>query len=374
MGPMVSGAPAGRWNNARVSNQPRVILVIADSSRTGGPEHVLTLATELRRAAWPVLVVCPEGQLRDRCREASIPSRAVPMSGASLPLAAIRFRHLARRWQPDLIHSHGLRAGVIVSRAGVGARWVHTHHLDGWFAASRLRIAAHRRALQLVGRGADLQIAVSTAVADFVTGEVGVPATKVRTVPNGIYPLQAKARLGPSGATVGTLARLTQTKGIDLAVMALATPAGRELSLRVGGAGPELSNLIDLATSMDVAGRIHFVGEVQDRQQFFDSCDVVWVPSRAEPFGLVACEAMSAGVPVVASRVGGLPEILDPPYAGACVAPANPGALASVTGAILADPERYQRLSAAGVERIREHFEATRMVAETSDVYREALA
>jgi glycosyltransferase involved in cell wall biosynthesis len=296
------------------------------------------------------------------------------MSGTSLPLAAIRFRHLVRRWHPDLVHSHGLRAGMIVSRAGVGARWVHTHHLDGWFTVSRLRIAAHRRELQLVGRRADLQIAVSTAVADFVTGEVGIPETKVRTVPNGIYPLRAKVRLGPSAATVGTLARLTQTKGIDLAVLALATPQGRELSLRVGGEGPELSNLIDLAASLEVAGRIHFVGEVQNRQQFFDSCDVVWVPSRAEPFGLVACEAMSAGVPVVASRVGGLPEILDPPNAGACVAPANPGALASVTTAILADAERYQRLSVAGVERVLKHFDATQMGARTSDVYREALA
>jgi glycosyltransferase involved in cell wall biosynthesis len=296
------------------------------------------------------------------------------MSGTSLPLAAVRLRHLVRRWQPDLVHSHGLRAAMIVSRAGSGPRWVHTHHLDGWFTASRLRIAAHRREMQLVGRRTDLQIAVSTAVADFVTGEVGVPANKVRIVPNGIYPLRVKARRGPSGATVGTLARLTQTKGIDLAVMALATTPGRGLSLRIGGTGPELGNLIDLAASLEVADRIHFVGEVQDRQQFFDSCDVVWVPSRAEPFGLVACEAMSAGVPVVASRVGGLPEILDPPNAGACVAPANPSALASVTTAILADAERYQRLSAAGVERVLQHFEATRMGVHTSEVYREALA
>jgi len=335
---------------------------------------VLTLATGLRDAGWPVLVICPPGPLQGRCRDAAIPSWAVPMGGADLALASIRVRHLVRRWQPQLVHSHGLRAGTAVSRAGLAARWVHTHHLDGWFTSSRLRMEAHRRELRRLGRRTDLQIAVSTAVADFVTAEVGVAALKVRTVPNGINPLRARLRQRPSGSTVGTLARLTDTKGIDLAVMALATPAGHGLSLRVGGVGPELGNLIDLAAAMQVEGRVHFVGEVEDRQRFFDACDVVWVPSRAEPFGLVACEAMSAGVPVVASRVGGLPEILDPPNAGACVAPANPAALASVTTAILSDSERYRRLSAAGPERVMKQFSAAVMVARTGDIYREALA
>ena len=349
------------------------MLVIADSSRTGGPEHVITLARQLLAASWLPLVVCPEGPLLKRCSQAGIASVALGMSGSQLAAAPIRLRQVARRFDADLVHSHALRAGMVVRRARMGSPWVHTHHLDGWFTASRLRIRVHRRELRHLAARADRQIVVSASVLEFLRTDVGLDPAPLRLVANGIDQLRPRLRPRPSGTRVGILARLTHAKGVDLAVMALAAPAGRGLSLQVGGTGPELPSLIDLAASLGVADRVHFLGEVVDRQQFFDGCDAVWVPSREEPFGLVACEAMSAGVPVVASRVGGLPEILDPPNAGVLVSPANPAALASVTAALLADPERYQRLSAAGAERVLRHFSAQKMGALTRGVYREVL-
>ncbi len=353
--------------------QPRVLLVIADSSRTGGPEHVLTLARELEEAGWRSAVACPPGELVDRCDALGIATLALATRGRELSLAPIRLRQMARRFHADLVHSHGLRAGWLARRARLGSPWVHTHHLDAWFTTRAWRVAAHRHELRAIGRRAQLQIAVSQSVFEFVTGAVGTPPARVRVVPNGIHPLQPRLRLEPEGARVGILASLVPSKGVDLAVMALATPAGRGLSLVVGGEGPELAALVDLAERLQVAGRVSFVGPVSDRQLFFDSCDVVWVSSRAEPFGQVACEAMSAGLPVVAARVGGLPEILDPPRAGILVAPANPTALASVTSALLANTERYQRLSEAGPERVRQRYSAARMGALTRGVYREVL-
>ncbi len=353
--------------------QPRVLLVIADSSRTGGPEHVLTLARELDGAGWQVAVAAPPGDLLDRCRALDVTSLPLRCSGRELGLAAIRLRHMVRRYQADLVHSHGLRAAWLVRRARPQVPWVHTHHLDSWFTASAMRTAIHRRALRGIGRRAQLQIAVSQSVFEFVTETLGSPASRVRVVPNGIDPLQPRLRERPSAARVGVLASLIPSKGVDLAVMALATPPGRALSLVVGGQGPELPALLDLAERLQVASRVTFLGPVTDRQAFFDSCDVAWVPSRAEPFGLVACEAMSAGLPVVGTRVGGLPEILDPPRSGALVAPANPTALASVTAALLDDVERYRRLSEAGPERVRLRYSAARMAALTRGVYREVL-
>lgn len=353
--------------------QPRVLLVIADSSRTGGPEHVLTLGRELLRAGWQVAVAAPPGDLLSRCQALGMPSFAVGATGKDLAAAPIRLRRLARRYHADLVHTHGLRAGWIAQRAHLPFPWVHTHHLDAWFTASRLRRTLHRRELRAIGQRARLQIAVSQSVFGFVTEGIGIPTERVRLVPNGIDPLLPRLRERPSAARVGVLASLIPSKGVDLAVMALATPAGRGLSLTVGGAGPELQSLLDLAERLQVAGRVDFVGSVTDRQRFFDDCDVVWVPSRAEPFGLVACEAMSAGLPVVGTRVGGLPEILDPPRAGALVAPANPTALASVTSALLADGERYRRLCQAGPERVRARYSAARMAALTRGVYREVL-
>ena len=352
---------------------PRVALVIADSSRSGGPEHVLTLARELKESGWDPLVVCPDGPLRQRCAAAGIPSLG-PHPGSWDPLTGPgRLRQVLRRWGPDLVHTHGLRAGALVRRARPRSPVVHTHHLDSWSTRGRGRRLAHQHELRRLARSARLQIAVSQSVRRFLVEEAGVDQAGIRLVPNGIRPLLGEPRPGPRGRTVATLSSLIPSKGIDLAVAALATPAGSRLRLAVGGEGPELGALLDLAASLQVADRVDFVGPVDDRAAFFATCDVVWVPSRQEPFGLVACEAMSCGVPVVAARVGGLPEILDPPRAGICVAPANPAALASVTAALIDDRERYRRLSRSGFDRVLEEFSAARMGARTRQVYREVL-
>lgn len=368
---MLSGAPL--WNNRSVSYPPRVALVIADSSRTGGPEHVLTLAEELRDAGWYPLVIAPTGPLHGHCSESRIAAARWEVGGAAAASAPMRLRQLLRRSGVDLVHSHGLRAGALTRRARPRLPHVHTHHLDGWFTAGRVRLAAHRRELRLLARGRRLQIAVSTSVQQFLLNEVGVDPALIRLVPNGVRVPPAAPRSGPTGAHVGVLARLVDSKGVDLAVLALAAPGGRNLHLRVGGTGPELARLLELAVAQKVADRVDFVGEVTDREAFFGSCDLVWVPSRAEPFGLVACEAMGRGVPVVASRVGGLPDILDPPRSGICVAPANPAALASVSAALLEDHDRYARLSEAGLSRVRQEFSAARMGARTRRVYRELI-
>lgn len=355
-----------------VSSDSRVLMVIADSSRSGGPEHVLTLAEELTAAGWTPLVACPPGELAGRCRERGVAVATLLMSGRGWASAPIRLRQLARRWQPSISHSHGLRAGALLRRAGAGAPLIHTHHLDGWFTASPLRVAIHRRELRALGRAARLQIAVSNSVADFLTDQVGADSRQLRVIPNGIHPLANLVRSAPAGRRVGVLARLTQSKGVDIAILALGTPAGRGLTLNVGGTGPELPALVDLAFTTGVAGRVNFLGEVTDREGFFANCDLAWIPSRAEPFGLAACEAMSSGLPVVASRVGGLPEILDPPRAGLVVQAANPAALASVSAGLLNDHPRYAALGAEGAERVRRRFSAARMAALTRGVYREA--
>ena len=352
---------------------PRVALVIADSSRTGGPEHVLLQALELKESGWGPVVVCPDGPLRQRCAEAGVPSLGPERGGWDPISGPPRLRRLLRRLAPDLVHTHGLRAGGLVRRTHLGVPLVHTHHLDSWFTRGSVRRMAHAHELRRLARAARLEIAVSQSVRRFLVEEVGVDAARVRVIPNGVRPLLGEPRHGPEGRRVATLSSLIPSKGIDLAITALATPLGSRLRLTVGGSGPELAGLLDLATGLKVADRVDFVGPVEDRAAFFAACDIAWVPSRQEPFGLVACEAMTCGVPVVAARVGGLPEILDPPHAGICVPPANPAALASVTAALLDDRERYARLSRAGFERAADEFSASRMGARTRQVYREVL-
>ncbi len=351
-----------------------VTLLIADSSRTGGPEHVLTLAGRLAAVGWEPTVVCPPGSLVERCRERRLAVEALPMGGRALAVVAPRLRRVVRRLRPGVLHTHGLRAGTLALAARPAtAAWVHTAHLDGWYVPSAPRRFLHRSLARAVARRADRQIAVSASVAAFLRRQVGVAGTRVVTIPNGVEPLGRCTGAVPAGRRVGLLASLVPSKGVDVALRALADAAGRDLSLTIGGSGPELPRLLDLGAALGVMDRVHLVGTVADRVAFWSACDVGWVPSRSEPFGLVACEAMSAGVPVVGAAVGGLPWILDPPRSGVSVAPDDPAGLAGATAQLLDDPRRWGELAAAGPARVAALFAAERMTAATAAVYAEVV-
>ncbi|HUY61491.1 MAG TPA: glycosyltransferase, partial [Candidatus Dormibacteraeota bacterium] len=205
-----------------------VTLLIADSSRTGGPEHVLTLAGRLGAEGWEPTVVCPPGSLVDRCRERHLPVVALPMAGRSIAVAAPRLRRVVRRLRPGMLHTHGLRAGALALAARPDTvAWVHTAHLDDWYVPSLPRRFVHRRLARAVARRADRQIAVSASVATFLRQRVGVAGARVVTIPNGIEPLGRCSGPAPAGRRVGLLASLVPSKGVDVALRAVASEAGR---------------------------------------------------------------------------------------------------------------------------------------------------
>ncbi len=279
---------------------------------------------------------------------------------------------LARRLRPDVLHTHGVRANFRGRLCGrfLGVPVATTVHS---FLAQDYRSPA-RAALALQVDGATLHwsdrlIAISGALREDLIDR-GAFADSVRVVPNGADPPPPdpeglRGLLPPEdGPLLCVAARLHPTKGIDVALSALThLPTAR---LAILGEGTERGALEHLARRLGVAERAYFVGYRKDFAAIVAGADLFLVPSRAEGFGLAALEAMGQGVPVAASRVGGLPEVVGD--AGAFASPGDPAALAAAVQEALQN-------HAALAQRARDRaalFTVSRMAEATVWVLREA--
>jgi glycosyltransferase involved in cell wall biosynthesis len=154
--------------------------------------------------------------------------------------------------------------------------------------------------------------------------------------------------------------RFVEKKGFDVLIRAMAVVAQRmnDIALKLAGEGPELARCTQLAESLGVADRITFLGGVAHEQvlRLMHGAAVVLVPSRQEPFGMVVLEAMACGTPVVATRVGGIPEILMPMQEGLLVEPERPGEMARAIERLVHDGALREAMGRRGRAKVLHGF------------------
>lgn len=277
-----------------------------------------------------------------------------------------------RRWRPDVVHTHDNRslfyAGPAARLAGLRRpRVLHTRHW--WQIAMTPREArAHRYMAAL----ADRFVCVSELV-HRASAEEGIAPGRLRTILNGID-VGRFAYTGPrAGGPLVTVARLSPEKDVANFVRAVAILAREAPSIRaeVAGGGACLDELVALADELGVADRVAFLGEVRDVPAVLERASAFVLPSKAEGIPLTLLEAMARGLPVVATRVGGVPEVVVEAETGYVVPPSDPAALAAAMGRVWGDPELGRRSGEAGRRRAEERFDVRRMVADYEATYEE---
>jgi glycosyltransferase involved in cell wall biosynthesis len=232
----------------------------------------------------------------------------------------------------------------------------------------------------------DAVIAVSNFIREGAIG-CGLPNSMIEVIPDGIeLPAQlpskeARARTRALwGATeseflIGQLGAFSHEKGQDVALEALQILKERlpQARLLLAGDGPTLGNPEIARRYAALVERVRLCGTIQDPAEFFSALDLFIMPSKSEGLGSSALVAMSYGLPVVASRVGGLPEVVEEGRTGWLVEPDSPAALAEAILAAAADPARLQQWGLNGRERARQ-FTVDIMVQRTEALYRRLLA
>lgn len=301
------------------------------------------------------------------------PRRRLVLSAGQL-VAGVRAGRWARQRGAALLHGHGLARMLLFFVASRAARLplvVTLHNLVAPLPAGQRRAAS-----TLLG-GAARVIAVSEAVARSARQAGLVAESRLRVVPNGVEIARFRAtparRDGTGKAVALCVARLSPEKGVDLLVEAMALAGAAELFLRVAGDGPEEARLRERIRASGLCGRVELLGRRDDIPDLLASADLYCQPSRDEGLGMAALEAMASGLPVVATRVGGLPEVVQEGRTGLLVPSEDPAALAAALTALAADLSMARRMGAAGRARVEAQFTAEAMRQATARVYAEAL-
>ncbi len=353
--------------------------------------HIVDLATAQAEAGHAVGVICNslEGGRFETQAIADLAPR-LALGAARFPmrrqvslsdLRAIRalLRHLGAL-APDVVHGHGSKGGVYgrligtwLGRARPVARIYSPHggslHYDERSIEGRIYFTAER----LLERVTDALVHVSAYEAETYRRKVGIPRREAFVIRNGLRPAEyVPVAPAHDARDLLFLGMMRDLKGIDVFLEALAQLGavhGRPATAHVIGQAEEhdLRRYQALAHTLGIADRVSFLPPRPARDAFAMARAVV-VPSRAESMPYVVLEAIAAGLPIVATRVGGIPEIFGP-RADELVAPGDPAALAQAIDSLLADPARAARDAAARREWLMPRFNIDLMEEQIGKLY-----
>lgn len=351
----------------------RVVLALESSGPGGAEQMLLRLAAALaRRNHEPIVATLREGWLTERAAAAGHPVWIVPQRAGLDPGWLWRFGARLRRERIDVVHAHEFAMAVYATAAAraLGRRAVATLHGHHWIAGHARRGAALRIVHQL---GVPL-VAVSGELAGFVAAATRLPRDRVEVIPNGVPvppPREAaeiarvrdavRAELGLEAETPLVLAigNLYPVKDHATLLRAIACVPGAVLA--IAGRGDEEANLRAIADELGIADRVRLLGLRDDVERLLAACDLVAHPSRREGLPLALLEAMAASRAIVATRVGGIPELVRDGESGLLAPAGDPASLAAVIAALLGDPARRVALGRVGRVRVESEFSEDQM-------------
>ena len=347
---------------------------------SGSEAHLLQLLPDLRERGWDVrFLMLHEDELGAWEFAEALRSKGVPVDDVRLradvdPIALGEVLAYLARARPRILHTHLVHADVYGQLAGAAARVplrLSTKHGFNEFREGRWFGFADRS----VGSLAHVHIAISQGLANYLAETEGFEVEDFRIVHYGIASGGDAASYSGSEPRLVCVGRLIPIKGHLVLLRALAQARARvpEISLDVAGRGPLAPALQAYARELGVEDAVRFLGFVSPVAGAFEDAAIAVVPSLGEGFGMVALEAMERARPVIASAVGGLPEIIDDGRTGLVVPSADAETLADAIVELASDLGRARAMGAAGRERALAEFTPERCVERTEELYVRAL-
>lgn len=367
----------------------RIVHVCKMTGVAGTETHLLALLPGLRAQGLDVrliVLVEPDRPLDEyvaRMNTLGVPTHTLPIHRDLDPALIGRLAGHLRDTQADAVHTHLIHADLHGALAALGAgtrRLYCSGHNDDPFRR-RLPIRLFQA---WFWRKANAGIAISEAVRQFMIRVEFAPPSKIRTIHYGLDAntmptvpdirnrLRAELGLAPDVLVVGSVCRLIEQKGLVYALQAFRHIADISSAHYVlVGDGPLREALSAQAVSLGIADRVHFLGWRPDARALYPAFDVFLMPSLWEGFGLVILEAMAARLPVIASRVSALPEIVADGVTGYHSVPGDPTSIATRLRTLLTDPHQRRAMGEAGYQRLRNEFSNQRMIDRTIELYRD---
>ncbi len=348
----------------------KILHIDPEKNWGGGETQVFGLLDYLARQGHRNdLLTHPYGQLWQQSQKLSVRRFPLVVRNDWDVRPVPKIRRLIRAEKYDVVHFHTKRAHALSPWLPHGQerpRYVVTRRMDypqgnNWYTH------------YLYNRGVDAVIAISRPIAD-VLMRAGVKPERLRVIHSGIDAARfagAQRASESDAAMIGTVAHLEARKGHRYLLEAarILKERGCRFKLALAGDGPLKPALEDMVRSLALGEEVTFFGFVSDVPKFLAAIDIFVLPSLYEGLGVAALEAMAAGKAVVASRVGGLADLVDDSKTGFLVPPGDAGALAEALAKLLEKKELCAAFGQKGAVRVREQFTVEQMAKNNEQCY-----
>jgi glycosyltransferase involved in cell wall biosynthesis len=361
----------------------RVVQITQDLGYGGLERVAATICRHVDRDRFEMSVLClrEAGPLADELRDEGFQVDVLPGDrGGADYFSGFRVAKFLRERRPDVVHTHNTQAlldGAVGTLAARTPTLIHTDHARQFPDKRRYIIAEH-----LLSRLTYRTVGVSEHTTENLRRHIRIPEGKLITVANGIdIPALDRATVGwevrrelgidDGDIVIGSAVRLAQQKGLQYLIRAFSAVLARfpRALLVIAGKGEEREALEALAASTGVAHRVRFLGARGDVPRLLCAFDVLALPSLWEGMPLGILEAMALGCPIVATSVGGVPEVIEHPKSGVLVPPRSVADLESALVGLLDDPGLASMLADNAYARYQERFSLHLMVEAYEKLY-----
>jgi glycosyltransferase involved in cell wall biosynthesis len=359
----------------------RVLHVMRMRGVSGAENHLFELTRALREEGWDSDVLIPSPyppkltEFAERLAIACGYVDIIPMKTDISPRLLYRLIQVLRTRRYDIAHAHMVHADWYLAAASLIARGVplvtSKHNPDAFRSLAVFRIGE-----RLSLRRYAAVIAISEHLRRFTENTTGLEAV---TVPYGLPTSNQSMRRRDRGTgswRLLTVARLEKQKGIEVTIEAMlrVSAAAPGAHLAIAGDGKQRGMLGDRIAELGLGKTVSLLGPRDDVEELMNGAHMLVHHARWEGFGLVLLEAMRAGLPIVATRVSAIPEVIADGETGILVPPDDPESLATAIIELIRDPGRRQSMGIAGQEKLREDFSPEKMGRGTAAVYESVLA
>jgi glycosyltransferase involved in cell wall biosynthesis len=356
--------------------KPRLLYCITNLDFGGAQQHLVRLAACFSHRFDVIVAYGQPGPALGELEAIGIATRAIPfMLRTIAPFSdlrsILRLRAIIREVTPAVVHVHSAKAALLgrVAALGLGVPVVYTVH--GWAfkkGAPPVRRAVAWLGENLLARASDEVICVSESEARLARSALLLQPRSLRVIPNGIPDERVAANRRDMRLAAVMVARFQEPKRQDLLLRAM-LHVTQPLELRFVGDGPCRAAMQRLAAELGIASRVRFLGERPDVAALLAAADIFVLVSDHEAMPLSVIEAMRAGIPAIASDVGGMAELVEHGVSGLLLRDARPESIGAALASLMADSGLRARMGAAARARFLARHQDSRMIAAIADTY-----
>jgi glycosyltransferase involved in cell wall biosynthesis len=373
-----------------VSENPRVLHLISSSGFLGAENVVLELSKETAKQGYWVTIGILENrnnlhmELAKKAREEGMKVQIFPCKGRFDTKTIKSIRNFIDREQPNILHSHGYKSNFYAWRALSGRKipWIITNH------GKRIGIAlsVYNRLNIVFMKKADKVVAVSQVLADEMKQQ-GISSTRMHIIDNGVNlerfanqrgdnDLRKSFGLDGNHKLFGTIGSLTEEKGHVYLIEAAqqVTQKYPECRFLIVGDGRQRQVLEERTADLGLSDKVIFTGSRKDVPEILAMLDAFVLPSLKEGLPMALLEAMASKVPVIATSVGAIPQVLENGINGLLIPPKNSDSIAEAINTMLSDGNSAKEMALRGFEKVRDHYSAKIMFEKYLTVYHDLMA